>query len=88
MAKKQLQILEQHKKSDKITLLDAYKKPSLDKQHAYKECKKIFNELNGKDFKIISKNIYVFSIGFYYDKNDKLYFHYETDKTVLDFEVK
>lgn len=88
MTKKQLQILDQHKKSNKITLLDVYKKPSSDKQYAYKECRKIFDELNGKDFKIISKNIYVFSIGFYYNKCGKLYFHYETDKTILDFEVK
>lgn len=88
MTKKQQNIIYKHSLSNRVELSDAYKKPSYDKQYAYNQCKKLFKELDGWDFKIIGRNMHVFSIGFYYKKDNQTWFHYETDVSYLDFEVK
>ena len=88
MTKKQQEILRKHLLSNRYTLSDAYKKPSKDKIEAYNDCRKTFEEKNGYKFKIIARNMYVFSIGYFYNVDLKTYFHYETDRTILEFEVK
>lgn len=87
MTKKQQEIIRRHLLSNRIELSDAYKKPSADKIWAYKDCRKRFEQQDGFKFKIIGRNSFVFSVGWYFKKNDKTYFHYETDITLLEFEV-
>lgn len=88
MNQKQKNIIAKHLRSQKTDLYDAYKKPSQEKIDAYEDCYKRFKQQNGFKFKIIGRNLYVFSVGWYFKKNNKTYFHYETDVTLLEFEVE
>ena len=88
MNKKYQGLLDSHERSHKYDLWDCYGHFSYWKARAYDNCKQLCEKLNGYDFKIIGYNTCMFSIGFYYRKGNQLMFHYESNKTILDFEVK
>lgn len=62
--------------SNIVTLHDAYNKYSNKKELAYNDCINLMNSLNGENFTIISYNAWMFTCGFIYKNNDKLYFVY------------
>ncbi len=64
--------------SEYTTLKEAYKKPSYDKQITYNRCVKMFEELDGFDFRIIGHNTYTFSVGFKFRYKGQLYLAYIT----------
>jgi hypothetical protein len=56
--------------SDMTNLYDLYKQPSNYKHIAYRYCRKMFDDLNGYDFRIIGGNCMAFSVGFKYKKDN------------------
>lgn len=88
LTKKQFSIVKRHQSSNLYYLYQCYDRPSWYKQCAYDNCKAKCSKLNGYDFKIIGYNSQMFSIGFYYVKDGKKTFHYETNRTSLDFIVE
>lgn len=87
LTKKQEALLERYNDSNLTTLHECYGSWSWAKEHAYNDCVARMEALNGYGFKIISYNTSVFTIGFRYQKDGKEFFHYETDRTILDFEI-
>lgn len=59
-------------------LKDIYKKPSYAKEVAYKKCRKLFDLLDGYNFKFIGNNTFNFSCGFVCVANGEEYFVYIT----------
>jgi hypothetical protein len=58
------------KKNVYRSLNDVYSRPSSAKLRAYEYCIRLFHELDGYDFRILSHNSMTFSVGFrYYGKN-------------------
>lgn len=70
------------------TLQDVYKNPSDKKIKAYEQCVKIFNNLNGRDFAIISSNRSVFTVAFIYTEDGKEWFLVETPTDQYISEIK
>ena len=87
MTKKILAILKSHHNSSLIDLHDCYKSYSMLKYAAYEYQRELQLMRDGFNFKIISYNGYMFSVGFYYRMDNELYFHYATNKTAFDFNV-
>jgi len=87
MNKRQQSILDAYNNSDLRTLHECYGSWSWAKEYAYEDCKRTCANMNGYDFRIISYNTCMFSIGFRYKKDGKEYLHYETNVSVLDFEI-
>lgn len=88
MTKKQYEILQRHNQSELFTLWDCYERPSQNKIDAFNKCRDAYlSKPSARNFKIISYNTNMFSIGFYYYKVNTLMFHYETNKTIMDFEI-
>lgn len=56
--------VEAYKRSTWHTLKDAYVKPSEVKQEAFKGCQQICEAENGDCLKVISRNIYGFTVAF------------------------
>lgn len=52
------------KNTQKRDLYDVYKNPSLAKRRAWRYCKELCANLNGKDLKVISNNCHFFTAGF------------------------
>lgn len=69
--------------SDKYTLQDCYKKPSIYKKEAFENCKRIMNDVKGHKMKIVSYNGFIFTVGFYGYINNRLNFFYITPEKVL-----
>jgi hypothetical protein len=88
MTKYQTQLLQKHSSSSTHYLHECYDKCSSAKMRAYDDCKARCSAMNGYDFKIITSNRNMFSIGYYYNQDGKTMFHYETNKTILDFIVE
>ena len=70
------------------TLQDVYKKPSAKKIKAYEQCVRIFHDLNGRDFAIISSSSSVFTVAFIYTEDGKEWFLVETPKNQYISEIK
>lgn len=70
------------------TLQDVYKNPSAKKIKAYEQCVKIFNNLNGRDFAIISSNRFSFTVAFIYIEDGKEWFLVETPTDQYISEIK
>lgn len=70
------------------TLQDVYKNPSDKKIKAYEQCVKIFNNLNGRDFAIISSSRSVFTVAFIYIEDGKEWFLVETPTNQYISEIK
>lgn len=70
------------------TLQDVYKKPSAKKIKTYDYCCKIFNNLNGRDFAIISSSISYFTAAFTYIEDGKKWFLVETPTNQYISEIK
>lgn len=87
MKQYQKAILQRYEYSDNYNLWQCYERPSYYKVRAYEYCKSLCAQMNGWGFKIIGYNTSMFSIGFKYKKDDKTMFHYETNRTTLDFEI-
>jgi len=88
MTKKQNQIVARHSASNLYYLHQCYDNPSWAKECAYERCKNKCAQASGYDFKIIGYNCMMFSVGFYYVKDGKKMFHYETNHNALDFIVE
>lgn len=70
------------------TLQDVYKNPSAKKIKAYEQCVRIFNDLSGRDFAIISSNRNVFTVAFIYIEDGKEWFLVETPTNQYTSEIK
>ena len=70
------------------TLQDVYKNPSAKKIKAYEQCVKIFYDLNGRDFAIISSNRNIFTVAFIYREDGKKWFLVETPTDQYISEIK
>lgn len=70
------------------TLQDVYKKPSAKKINAYEQCVRTFNNLNGRDFAIISSNTFSFTVAFTYIEDGKEWFLVETPTNQYISEIK
>ena len=88
MTKREQNIYNAYLRSNLTTLKQCYNSWSWAKERAYNECKNRCAEMKGHDFRIISYNLNVFTIGYLYEKDNKTYLHYETNVNVLDFEVE
>ena len=72
-----------------ITILeDIYNKPSVKKIKAYEQCVRVFHDLNGRDFAIISSNRNVFTVAFIYIEDGKEWFLVETSTDQYISEIK
>ena len=87
MTKRELDILKQHARSNLFELTDCYQSYSILKQHAYNYELNIYNSRLAYEFRIISYNGYMFSVGFYFVKDNKLFFHYASNRTTKEFPV-
>lgn len=56
--------VEAYKRSTWHTLKDAYAKPSKAKQEAFEGCQQICEAENGRRLRVISRNIYGFTVAF------------------------
>lgn len=88
MKQYQKAILFNYENSYLYDIWQCYERPSYRKVRAYEYCKNLCAEMNGWGFTIISYNTCMFSIGFKYKKDGKTMFHYETNKTTLDFAIE
>lgn len=70
------------------TLQDVYNKPSAKKINAYEQCVRTFNNLDGRDFAIISSNRSVFTVAFIYREDGKEWFLVETPTDQYISEIK
>lgn len=52
------------KESKYHSIWDAYEKPSIRKEEAWNYCEDLCKKYNGRDLRVISKNIYIFTAGF------------------------
>ena len=72
-----------------LTILeDIYNKPSAKKIKAYEQCVKMFHDLNGRDFAIISSNRNTFTVAFIYTEDNKEWFLVETPTNQYISEIK
>lgn len=72
-----------------LTILeDIYNKPSAKKIKAYEQCVRIFHDLNGRDFAIISSNRNAFTVAFIYIEDGKEWFLVETPTNQYISEIK
>lgn len=86
MTKKQQKMLWRVGHSENETLYDVYKTFSQEKYLAYERCKGEMYRKNGFNFRITSKNTFLFTCGFlYYDENKHLKCRYFTAQNVYDF---
>lgn len=61
-----------HNLSENYDIFQAYKSPSREKQEAWEYCKNLCKKQKGSNLKIIGKNCFFFSAGFFYlDENGK-----------------
>ena len=89
MNKRQQEIYKRYCESPYVTLREVYGTYSKRKEYAYECCTERFRLQNGHRFRIISWNSNMFTIGYmYYDSLGKLYFHYESNKSMQQWEVK
>ena len=60
------------------TLKDVYTTWSAEKEYAYKNCKRLFDDLKGSCFTIVAKNGWMFTVGFWFKYENETYFCYIT----------
>lgn len=68
MTKKQRNIYDRWENSNDTSLWDVYKNCSAEKWSAYEHCRRRFDELDGRGFRIIGANTFGFSVGFEYEQ--------------------
>lgn len=76
--------------SKTYTLYHAYAEPSANKESAYDYCLEKFRLYNGEDFKIISYNTFIFTVGFAFTdvQTDEQMFYYITPNYDIIVPVK
>ena len=70
MNQRQKGIVESYKRAYATELREVYSRWSSKKETAFKQCRELMREKDGKNFKIISSNGYMFTAGFEF-KNEK-----------------
>lgn len=86
MDKKQQKMLWNVTHSNDCELYDVYKSFSEDKRIAFIQCYHEMKRKNGFNFRITSKNCWLFSCGFlYYDEYNRLNCRYYTGYNTYDF---
>jgi len=86
MNKRNAGIVESYKRSTDVRLSDCYDSWSKKKEEAYDYCIRLKEEKNGKHFRIISSNGWMFTAGFTYIEDGKQYLMYITkneDRPIL-----
>lgn len=76
-----------YKFSDMYSLFNAYASPSYNKVKAWERCKEICNNLNGHGLKVVSKNTFVFTAGFTFEKDGKKYYCHITPNHTTSVEI-
>lgn len=69
MNNRQKGIYERYKNSYRRNLYDCYERFSKNKIHAYENCKRYMEKYDGYDFRIISFNSHIFTVGFKFMDN-------------------
>ena len=87
MTKQQKAILKRYNLSNMYDLYDAYDNTSGAKRRARRGVVDEYNDKHGYGLKIIAKNTFMFSVGYYYKIKDVLMFHYETNQTAQNWAV-
>lgn len=87
MTKRQRGILNRYINSHLYELRQCYNSWSDAKEYALWKCKYHCEQANGYNFKIISYNSQMFSIGYCYKIDEVPYFHYETNRTSEDWRI-
>jgi hypothetical protein len=78
-----------HNLSENYDIFQAYKSPSRKKQEAWEYCKDLCEERNGRNLKIIGKNCFSFSAGFFYtDENGKERFTHITKSNDYSYPIE
>lgn len=73
MTKRERTIVRAYRKSQNRSLSQCYKSFSEGKREAYKVCVHKYLEDNGEDFRIISYNTCIFTVGYVVKEEDKQY---------------
>lgn len=92
MTKKQLkQIFKRfcinHTKYSYRNILQAYKQPSKAKVAAWKNCVHVADTYNGKYLSIISRNTFIFTVGFIHKDNDDYIFMHITPNNLYKYKL-
>jgi hypothetical protein len=82
------QVWDSYKRSDNMSIFDAYKKPSHAKFIAWASCYELCKSIKGFDFKIIGGNCHNFSVGFQVIENANLYLIYITKENMYRILIK
>lgn len=86
MNKKDKEILESYRRSDKINLYQAYGRFSDAKAEAWEYCERLCKERSGWGLKVISYNRFFFTAGFLFeDDGAKLMYITHTDDRVIEY---
>lgn len=81
-------LISRHNRSEDYDIFQAYKSSSREKQEAWKYCKNLCEEQNGRNLKIIGKNCSFFSAGFFYtDENGKERFMHITKSNDYSYPI-
>ena len=89
MTKRQVAMMEAHKRSENRTIWDAYERPSRRKERAYEECYTEMIRLGGYDGRVVEANSNFFSYAFLYKDGDgKARMKYMTYANDYDFSVE
>ena len=78
---------ERHQNSHLYGLSDCYKNPSRNKFDAYLACRNLMRKYEGFDFRIISYNSMIFTVGFFGYLNNRLNFFYITPENIRYMEI-
>lgn len=70
MTKRQTQIIINHERATARFLSEVYASYSVAKENAFRYCEELMYKYNGYDFRIISYNTFMFTVGFYYIDQD------------------
>ena len=84
MTKRQRAIVESYYDSTIIDLGKCYHKFSERKRQAYKDCVHQYLEDDGQNFRIISYNTFMFTVGYTIDNETKLVYITPTKKEVIE----
>lgn len=87
MNKEQERILKKYNDSDMIQFWQAYDSPSHSKIEAWVNCKNLMNDLKGWGLKVISKNTFMFTVGFQFEEDGKNKLMYITPSKKIAFEI-
>lgn len=88
MTKHNIELLRQYDNTKWTSLYEAYENPSANKRKIYDDCLAVCKEKHGYNYRIVSRNTYVFTFAFKYKKDGKTHLFYMTPAHDYDFEVE